>query len=135
MASDMDDTLGRTFFKKKSAYDLANYIEIQLISQISRMLKRQSHHCLFHSRYPQEPSAATNSLTCKNPTLEGYLLYLINSDLVPCRVAVMRQISDHNMVLDVFRMGVPETLAVRRMVYDYYKASWAELRAELQNVD
>ena len=47
----------------------------------------------------------------------------------------MPRISDHNMVLAVFNVGVPESLAVRRLVYDFSKASWAELRAEFQNAD
>ena len=47
----------------------------------------------------------------------------------------MPRISDHNMALTVFNVGVPDSLPVRRLVYDFSKASRAELRAEFQNVD
>ena len=43
--------------------------------------------------------------------------------------------SDHNMVLAGFNIGVPETLMVKRVVYAYYKASWGELQTELENMD
>ena len=39
------------------------------------------------------------------------------------------------MVLAVFDVGVPRSLAVTRIVYDYSNAFWVEIRAELQNVD
>ena len=56
----------------------------------------------------------------QGPTLEVYLLDLVISDIAPCRVAVLPRICNHNMVLAVFNVGVPESLAVRRLVYDFY---------------
>ena len=41
--------------------------------------------------------------------------------------------SDDNIVLAGFDIGIPETLSVRRVVYDYCKASWGELQTELEN--
>ena len=71
----------------------------------------------------------------KSPTREGYLLDLVISDITPSRAVVQPRIFDHNMVLAGFNIGVPETLSVRRVVYDYSKASWGELQSELENMD
>ena len=58
----------------------------------------------------------------RSPTREDYLLDLVISNITPSNVAVLQCISDHNMVLAAFDIGIPEMLVVKRVVYDYAEA-------------
>ena len=71
----------------------------------------------------------------KGPTRDENLLDLVISDIDPRRVEVLPRISDHNMVFAEFNIGIPEIICVRRIVYDYSKANWADLQAEFADSD
>ena len=66
----------------------------------------------------------------RSPTREDYLLDLIISDITHSNVAVLWRISDHNMLLAVFDIGIPEMPVVKRFVYDYAEAPWSDIQAE-----
>ena len=70
----------------------------------------------------------------KQLTRRENLLDLVISDL-DGRIEVLPQISNHNMVLAVFYIGIPEMLVVKRIVYDYAKALWKDIQAEFLNFD
>ena len=69
------------------------------------------------------------------PTREEHLLDLVIADLAPSSVDVLAKIADHNIVLAKFDIGVPDCAVVRRQVFDYSKADWAEIRREMQGFD
>ena len=64
----------------------------------------------------------------KAPTRGKHLLDLLLSDLDPAGVNVLNMIADHNIVLAKFNFGVPESLSVSRIVFDYNKADWEHLQ-------
>ena len=64
----------------------------------------------------------------KRPTRDDYLLDLVISDLQAWKVELLPAISDHNMVLACFDIGIPEATVVTRTIFDYGKADWASIR-------
>ena len=71
----------------------------------------------------------------KHPTRGENLLDLIISDLDRCKVEILPQISDHNMVLATFDLGVPESEVIARTVFQYAKADWEQLRCDMAAFD
>ena len=71
----------------------------------------------------------------KCPTRDDNLLDFVISDIDPHRVDILPRISDHNMVLAVFDIGVPESVCVKRTVFEYSKAKWSEIQAEFDAFD
>ena len=70
----------------------------------------------------------------KQPTREDNLLDLAISDLEGI-VVLLPQISNHNMVLASFDIGIPESLVVRRSVFEYSEANWEALQDEINDFD
>ena len=70
-----------------------------------------------------------------SPTRDNYLLDFVISDIIPSKVSVLPYTSDHNMVLAVFDIGIPETLVVQRIVYDYAMAPWSDIQTECLTLD
>ena len=64
----------------------------------------------------------------KHPTREHYLLDLAISDLSPRSIEILHAISDHNIVLACFDIGIPEAIGVTRTVFDYGKADWTNMK-------
>ena len=50
-------------------------------------------------------------------------------------VEILPAISDHNMVLASFDIGIPEPTIVTRTVFDYSKADWASIKQDLAEFD
>ena len=69
----------------------------------------------------------------KQPTRELYLLDLVISDLVATNIEILPRISDHNMVLAEFDLGVPSAVVLRRTVFDFGKADWDSIRLDFRN--
>ena len=70
----------------------------------------------------------------KQPTRRENLLDLVISEL-DGRIEVLPQISNHNMVLASVDIGIPESLLVRRLVFEYSKANWEALQDEIKDFD
>ena len=72
----------------------------------------------------------------KGPThKDGHLLDLVISDLQPRSVEILHAISDHNMILACFDIGIPETKVIKRKVWEYGKADWDIIKSELAIFD
>ena len=71
----------------------------------------------------------------KQPTREDHLLDLVIADFDASSVDVLAKIADHHIVLAKFDVGVPESTVVRRFVFDYSKADWAEISRDLLGFD
>ena len=71
----------------------------------------------------------------RSPTREDYLLDLVIPDIIIRNVGVLQCISNHNMVLAVFDIGISEMFVVKRVVYDYAEALLSEIQAEFVNAD
>ena len=65
----------------------------------------------------------------------GHTLDLVITDLQPSSVEILHAISDHNMILASFDVGIPETLAVTRKVWDYREADWSSIKSDLARSD
>ena len=63
------------------------------------------------------------------------MLDLVISDLVPRSVKILHPISDHNIVLASFDIGVPESTVVIRKVFDSGMADWASIKRDLAAFD
>ena len=68
-------------------------------------------------------------------TRENHLLDLVISDLQARVVEILPAISDHNMVLASFDIGIPESTIVTRTVFDYCQADWASIKHDLAEFD
>ena len=66
---------------------------------------------------------------------DGHLLDLVISDLHPRSIEVVHAISDHNMVLACFDIGIPESTLVSRKVFDYAMADWASIKRDIAAFD
>ena len=67
----------------------------------------------------------------KERTRDEHLLDLVISDLEPRNVEVLPKVSDHNMVLAVFDIGIPESEVICRTVFDYGQADWQSIKRNL----
>ncbi len=68
----------------------------------------------------------------KRPTRDNHLLDLVIADIDASFVEILPRISDHNMVLVGFSVGIPESVVVKRGVFDYVHAKWDELQEDLR---
>ena len=71
----------------------------------------------------------------KHLTREHYLLDLVISDLSPRCIEILHAISDHNMVLACFDIGIPEAIVVTRTVFDYGKTDWTNMKSDIVSFD
>ncbi len=60
---------------------------------------------------------------------------MVIADFDASSVDVLAKIADHHIVLAKFDVGVPESTVVRRVVFDYSKADWAEISRDLLGFD
>ena len=67
----------------------------------------------------------------RQPTRDDHLLDLVISDIAATSVAVWAKISDHNMVLAKFDIGIPESVVITRSVFEYSKASWRDVKRDI----
>ena len=71
----------------------------------------------------------------KRPTREDNLLDLVISDIEPNKVDILPKISDHNMVMATFNVGVQESASITRNVYMYSQADWKSIRRDISRFD
>ena len=72
--------------------------------------------------------------TRRDTSGSDYLLDLVMSD-VEVEVSVGAKIRDHRYVMTKLKASVPETLELKREVWNYSKADWERLKDELKDHD
>ena len=71
----------------------------------------------------------------RGPTREQYLLDLVLTDVEGVSCKVLPKVADHNTVLATLKLKMPEQKAVKREVWNFKKADWDGMRAELGGAD
>ena len=71
----------------------------------------------------------------QEPTREQYLLDLVLSDLPQTSVKLSHMLADHKAVLVTMPLAASGTNDLQRRGWDFSKANWHALKAELRNID
>ena len=71
----------------------------------------------------------------KEPTREDNLLDLVLTNTEAATCSVQPKVADHKLLEVCLHLPVPRQEAVTRVVWDFRKAKWQELKQGLQNVD